>query len=374
MLRRGEIVLLLIAALVWGAGSASAATLNVGTCVPGGFTTISAAVAAASAGDIVSVCPGTYPEIVTIDKNLTLIGKTPSPGSFATVTYPSSPGLQCTGPIATDCPQILVENATAQVQHLHIDGSQFAYATATPVGIMFFNASGGAQYNTIENEMSTCISAPAYGVGILTVGSLLGFTLQATGNYIDNFGNYGIFVNAQAGNLTNNMIGEDTDNNYGIYFFASKGSSALNNTLWGTGTVANQLGIYVNASPSTSLVRNSISDIYNGIEIDNNGGSSLTANGLTDAFRGITLFCTDNNKLTSNSVSDQPSVNGNYGVNIQDCEPTPGSDNNLLNGNSFNGLCTGILTGSAANTGNTFINNTFSNITEMNIMPGNNCP
>jgi hypothetical protein len=45
-----------------------------------------AAVTAASADGTISVCPGTNPEIVTIEKNLTVIGKTRSPGSFATIT------------------------------------------------------------------------------------------------------------------------------------------------------------------------------------------------------------------------------------------------------------------------------------------------
>ena len=55
-----------------------AATLTVGnaTSLPctGTFPTIQSAVTAASPGDTISVCPGSYPELVQIDKTLTLLG------------------------------------------------------------------------------------------------------------------------------------------------------------------------------------------------------------------------------------------------------------------------------------------------------------
>lgn len=54
-------------------GTASAAILTV--CATGGqYTTIQAAVTAATAGDTISVCAGTYTENVSIDKNITLLG------------------------------------------------------------------------------------------------------------------------------------------------------------------------------------------------------------------------------------------------------------------------------------------------------------
>ncbi|HVN93038.1 MAG TPA: hypothetical protein VMT38_05055, partial [Terracidiphilus sp.] len=89
-IKRAQVALGLLAALGWGAGSASAAILNVGSCVGGTtYPTISAAVTAAKAGDTVSVCPGTYPEIVTITKNLSVVGKAPVAGIYPTVKFPS---------------------------------------------------------------------------------------------------------------------------------------------------------------------------------------------------------------------------------------------------------------------------------------------
>jgi len=54
--------------LVGGLGYVSAATIN----VPADQPTISAAVAAASAGDVIVVAPGTYSENVTVNKSLTI--------------------------------------------------------------------------------------------------------------------------------------------------------------------------------------------------------------------------------------------------------------------------------------------------------------
>lgn len=54
------------------AGAANAATLYVGSCAVPSKPTIQSAVTASAPGGIVKVCPGTYPEQVTINKSLTL--------------------------------------------------------------------------------------------------------------------------------------------------------------------------------------------------------------------------------------------------------------------------------------------------------------
>ncbi len=55
--------------------SAATPTLTVGTCLGASpYTTIQAAVTAAASGATVQVCPGAYPEQVTITKSLNLTG------------------------------------------------------------------------------------------------------------------------------------------------------------------------------------------------------------------------------------------------------------------------------------------------------------
>src|SRR5438309_5222344 len=57
---------------------AAATTLTVGNATSGTcphvFTTIQSAVTAAAVNDTIQVCPGTYNELVTVDKTLTILG------------------------------------------------------------------------------------------------------------------------------------------------------------------------------------------------------------------------------------------------------------------------------------------------------------
>ena len=92
------------------------AAITVGTCNSDKhpYTTISAAISAAPAGSVINVCPGTYPEQLTIVKPLTING----------VVIPNQPGATVTGPAtgAIAIPgttnvwtQILVNNAGGPV-------------------------------------------------------------------------------------------------------------------------------------------------------------------------------------------------------------------------------------------------------------------
>lgn len=76
-------------------GQATANNCNSSTVTP--YTTVSAAVTAATAGDTVKVCPGTYTEDVTIDKALTLKGakadSAVAPRTFAAADESTISGL-----------------------------------------------------------------------------------------------------------------------------------------------------------------------------------------------------------------------------------------------------------------------------------------
>ena len=77
-IKRLSLALVAAALTISGIATATAATLTVGNAsslpCTGTFPTIQSAVIAASAGDTISVCPGTYNESVSIDKTLTLLG------------------------------------------------------------------------------------------------------------------------------------------------------------------------------------------------------------------------------------------------------------------------------------------------------------
>lgn len=77
-----------LALLVFGAGSAVAATRYAGTCGAPNSGTITAAIAAAAAGDTILICPGTWNEAVTVNKDNLIIGS--STGNRADVTVTTS--------------------------------------------------------------------------------------------------------------------------------------------------------------------------------------------------------------------------------------------------------------------------------------------
>jgi len=70
--------------------SLHAATLYVGTCGGPNKPTIQAAVNASSQYDTVLVCPGIYPEQVTITKNLTLQGLVVGTAGQVVITPPAA--------------------------------------------------------------------------------------------------------------------------------------------------------------------------------------------------------------------------------------------------------------------------------------------
>ena len=73
-------------------GKAGAATFYVGTCNPGkagDYATIQAAVSSVPSGSIVDVCPGIYPEHVTINQPLTLKGIRSHDNANVVITTPA---------------------------------------------------------------------------------------------------------------------------------------------------------------------------------------------------------------------------------------------------------------------------------------------
>jgi hypothetical protein len=109
--------------MIFGAGSVvRAATLTVGnlssTPCTGTYSTISAAVAAASAGDTIKVCPGTYPESVGVDKGLIING--------ANAGISPNAGSRLTESVVTGASPTIRLNTTDSVT---IDGFTFSGTT-----------------------------------------------------------------------------------------------------------------------------------------------------------------------------------------------------------------------------------------------------
>ena len=131
--------------------SAAAQTSAVGNCKPSlpSYPTIQLAVNAVIAGSLIQVCPGSYPEQVVVNKNVTLKGIAAANQGAAIITSPPGGLVQNTASLATGNPiaaQLLVQApATAvSITNITVDGSNNLIATCglNPIGIYFQNASG----------------------------------------------------------------------------------------------------------------------------------------------------------------------------------------------------------------------------------------
>src|SRR5215472_3027667 len=130
----------------------------VGTCQSGtSYSSIQSAINAAQAGSTVQICPGTYVEVLTINKNLNLKGIAYSTSSGAAdsvnIGVPSSgvPQNASSGIWGNLAVQVLVENATAHFSNLVIDGGGGSNCSITPVGVLFQGASGSMTNSTFQD-------------------------------------------------------------------------------------------------------------------------------------------------------------------------------------------------------------------------------
>jgi nitrous oxidase accessory protein NosD len=139
------------------AGSSAAKTLLVDVnrvaCPTAGYTSIQAAVTAASPGDTIRICPGVYVEQVSIDKSLTLSAENGAilmPSSLQS----NSTSLYDGSPLAV---ALLVTNTTGvTISGLIVDGTNNAISDCAPdlFGIAFQNASGTIEHSTVRNFKS----------------------------------------------------------------------------------------------------------------------------------------------------------------------------------------------------------------------------
>jgi hypothetical protein len=308
---RTRMFLFLIAALAacFAAQSASAATVVVGNCVTTltHFSTIGAAISAVPSGSTVEVCPGNYPEQLSITKKLTLIGLQ-SGTSGAVVVLPPSGGL---GLNATDifgnpvAAQIFVDSPAGAVtiEHITVDGTGNNVSGCAPnlEGIYFQNTSGTITNNVVRNQYLTnfaslggCQSGLAINIEATTSDN----TVTISGNSVRAYQKNGITasgpgpVAASSGTGAGNPQGPivTINNNYIVGLAA---------------TAMNWQGVYLNQSTAAE----------NGIQVGFGAGGKVefntvndniwgqdTSSDTGDAASGILIFASPNITVTGNEV------------------------------------------------------------------------
>jgi hypothetical protein len=383
---------LVLAVLVALSGQAFSSTATVGLCAGPGthYTTIQSAVNAVPSGSTVKVCPGPYPEQITITKNLTLTGVASGTSDAAVVVVPTN-GLVTNN--VTDifgsptAAQIFVQNATVTISHLTVDGANDGLTDCSidAMGIYYQNSSGTITANAVRNvllptglqgcqdglaiNVESNSGTPAVTIsnnsvrnydknGITASGpgtAGVGPVVTVSGNTVIGLGattvtaQNGIQIGLGAtGNVTTNYVVDDIYINppncttcfgaSGILIYASAGVTVSGNIVEST-----QFGIVPVTDPNFGGPAN---------------GTIIKSNhiGGTQTFDAIDL-CSDGNTAQLNVIYGS----SQDGIHMDDsCSPSTGSNNNAT-GNTINEACAGILLGSG--TGNTISPNSFLNVT-----------
>jgi hypothetical protein len=309
---RPRVLFLLAIGLLLAASPMLAATYAVGTCKPSlpSFTTISAAVSTVPPGSTVDVCPGTYPEQVTIAKSLTLKGISSGNAGQAVITVPTS-GLTAitSGDGYTIAAQVDVTAGPVNISDITVDatGSNITYPPWV-VGILYDSGSSGtvneitargqsggggvgvwADNVSATNESVTIENSSFHDIddtAVVTDGSTLlatvkGNTMQAA---------YFQVQWLSSGSLTANVI------NGGVV-----GVSVQSPVTISVNTLANQsYGIY--GYGGFTATSNKISNAYYGI-FDLGGGNTYNSNAITKTSVGIEFNCNTPTVL-SNTIND----------------------------------------------------------------------
>jgi parallel beta-helix repeat protein len=303
-----------VAAMAFGPGQAFAATLEVDDdkvqCKKAPFTSIQAAVTAASPGDQIKVCPGTYTEQVTVNKNgLKLFSRNPlaaiikAPPAMAdpkAIVYVDGANdvsvrdFTITGPGGGGCDSIrygvLVGGPSgdpsndAEIRHNHITQirdnpfSGCQNGNAVQVGRQSVGLVGSADVigNDIDNYQKT---------GVVTDGP--GSSAEVRQNVIDGVGptptiaQNGVQVSRQAeAEVRQNTI---TDNQYSPQTVASAGVlafDAANSIVVRQNTVLrNDEGVYIISQEGGTFSHNESSDnTFDGFGLDDSSGTEVEHN------------------------------------------------------------------------------------------------
>ena len=365
--------------------------VQVGKCRGGvpSYATIQAAVNAAAAGASVYVCPGTYPEQVVINKNLSVTGVPSGNASAAVIVSPSGGLVQNAtdpSPASANPPiaaQLSVQgpNVTVNLTNLTVDGSNNRLSSCgapTLVGVYYLHASGTLQGLNLRNQvLDSADMACSSGLGSYLEGisaNAITFKNSTVSNYQKN----GITANGDGSgtgpvvNFTGNtVVGQGptagiAQNGIQIGYGAS-GKATLNLVLDSVSSGTNSssvaaTGILLNASNGVTVFNDKISntdfavaavsDALYGTADSNN----INTNIITASKIAAVELCGNNNLVQWNDLYSS----GQASVKVDSsCTEGPGGgssgNGNTVNNNNFNGDCAGILVGSG--TGNIFATN-----------------
>ncbi|MBL7795651.1 MAG: right-handed parallel beta-helix repeat-containing protein, partial [Saprospiraceae bacterium] len=307
------------------------------------YTTIQAAVTAATAGDIIYIADGTYNERVVIDKSLTLDGE--SEGG----TILDGTGLMGTGKgilINSNVTNVTIQELTVRNyagSSGNTDGGIYANGgnnNLTVQNVTIQNNVGGSGFyanGPVDEVLLNYVTSSGHTVGARGIVIWNGLKSNITITNCEVFGNNCCGIELQDGSasgviLSNNTVYNNGDN--GIGLVGLDGSVGANTISGNILTDNGRFGIEVkNPNGGTTLTGNTISRTVAPGDARDLAGIAVMRRGLTgsnvDVPTGVTV--------TNNTVSGytQPSNSEGFGIVI-------GGTNHTVTGNTVTGNDVGI--------------------------------
>jgi parallel beta-helix repeat protein len=321
-----------------------ATTYIVGTCKVGTqFSKIQDALNATPAPTIVEVCPGKYPEQVTITKPVKLEGVVSGNSSYATLVAPS--GGMVNNAILSNgdsaAAQIVVNNAGGAVDltNLVADATNNKVSGAQVVGILYINSPGTVNHVVAFNE-----EGGEGGMGMYLEGGGANPKVTVENSTLDH-DNTGIWVQSSStsseltATIQNNLFNL---NPYGIEVFAGATITITANTFNNNST-----GITLGGSSGSAMSNTFVSGLY-GFELKADG-ISIKGNKFYNS-EGAGIYLETN--ITKSVVTGNTVITAPIGIKV--CYTT-GSPN-MVHSNTFVDTATGYEAESGfPTTGSTYI-------------------
>jgi hypothetical protein len=290
----------------------NAKTVQVGGCKTTlvNFPTIQSAISAVPANATIEVCPGTYPEQLTITQGVKIEGIVSGAGDAAVVTVPVA-GLapngtsSSAGPIAA---QVDVQNAVGivTISNMVVDGTGGMCSTSgDPSFGIAYEGSNGTIMDTVVRSVtnSSCNSFTGAAVDIE------GGTVKVTNNSIHGFSDQGVNVNAGVATISSNTITGGTN---GIFLEQCASMSVSSNTISG----ASNAGIDADSGTGLKITSNKISGGNFGVMLTPNEGPStgnvVQSNNVSGASTGLSI--NDGGSAGSNTITNNTITDGSCGI------------------------------------------------------------
>jgi hypothetical protein len=359
------------------------ASVTVGTCrsVKHPYTTISAAIAAAPAGGVIDVCPGTYAEQVEISKPLTIRGVVIAGQPGATIVPPAT-GLSPLPTGSNFYPQVFVSNAGGPVNLINmsvngtgaffnIEGLELRLDDACEAGIVddftgvyFLDTPGTLDHMNISNQFGSSFGGddegpqliPNCGNGVEFNGSEAAVVKNSV---VSNVGLNGIYSNGELTADRNVVSGGYGP--FGVGIEASSGT-IIDNTVTGSSSYEKTVGIEGGQLVKGNVIQSAIYGVEGATKVAHNTllNNAISLSQVTDA--------SDNLISSSTSTYYNPACfNGGCGPSpTGPAYPTIGIDLGCMDGsrvrdNGIVGVGIGIANVEA---GQTFSpTNLFANVT-----------